>query len=128
MSFSYNGTGVLVPYYGISAEWMNNANITNAEQFIDQMKINQKVIGKGFAPDYVPVGNYAYNPIGHMINEPPEKTKLNVRFKVLDQSDDAAGDVITKYFNIISTQIIKPGEELFWCYGNQYVRNYKSNC
>jgi hypothetical protein len=65
-------------------------------------------------------------------NEPSGKEAENC---VLDTNEKGnfrdrkrvkAGD--TMVYKLIATRNIKAGEEVCWCYGTEYVRNYKSNC
>ena len=37
-----------------------------------------------------------------------------------------AGDTVT--FKLIAKRNIAAGEEVVWCYGDEYLRNYKPNC
>jgi hypothetical protein len=34
----------------------------------------------------------------------------------------------TQTYKLVATKDIKPGEEIVWCYGDSYYRDYKSNC
>ncbi|RMZ96859.1 hypothetical protein BpHYR1_038410 [Brachionus plicatilis] len=64
---------------------------------------------------------------GYLINEPDENQNENVKV-YLDQTkyDTEIGNILV--YKMVTKAIIEPGEEITWCYGNSYERNYKTNC
>ena len=116
-------------YYGIPAAWANNDMITPA-QFIEYIKSDQHIISNvTYRPD--DEGN-TLSVIGHMLNEPPVDQHPNVFFnkvkkrEIIECAHNA--DVIKAYIKVVSNRVINPGEELYWCYGDEYKRNYDSGC
>ena len=65
-------------------------------------------------------------------NEPSSKQKENAEIDIAlkdnyrDRNKLKNGDFIT--YKLKATRNIKPGEEIVWCYGNTYDRDYKTSC
>jgi hypothetical protein len=61
--------------------------------------------------------------LGFYINEPTGTEEQNVTYKDVS---DSGGKV--KIYKIVATKDIKAGDQILWCYGKNYARNYKTNC
>ena len=65
-------------------------------------------------------------------NEPSGKQKENAEIDIAvkdnyrDRNKLKAGDFMT--YKLKATRNIKPGEEIVWCYGEAYDRDYKTSC
>jgi len=65
-------------------------------------------------------------------NEPSGDQKENVYLDIntlcnyKNRSTVKAGD--TMVYKLVASRDIKPNEEITWCYGEYYNRNYKANC
>lgn len=65
-------------------------------------------------------------------NEPSGDQKENVYLDIntlcnyKNRSRVKAGD--TMVYKLVASRDIKPNEEITWCYGDYYNRNYKANC
>jgi len=65
-------------------------------------------------------------------NEPSGKQKENSEIDIAIKDNYRnrkrlkPGDYIT--YKLKATRNIKPGEEVVWCYGEGYDRNYKTTC
>ena len=51
---------------------------------------------------------------------------INLKGNFRNRDKVKAGDTMT--YKLVATKNIKPGEEICWCYGGEYQRNYKANC
>ena len=69
---------------------------------------------------------------GYFANEPSGKQKENCEIDVnlsgnyKSKSRLKEGDFIT--YKLIASHNIKAGEEIVWCYGESYARNYETSC
>jgi hypothetical protein len=65
-------------------------------------------------------------------NEPSRNQKVNAEIDIAlkenyrNRSRLKAGDFIT--YKLVATRNIKPGEEIVWCYGDAYERDYETAC
>ena len=65
-------------------------------------------------------------------NEPSGKQKENCMLHInlpgnyRNRDKVKAGD--TMIYKLVATRDIKPGEEICWCYGEAYGRDYEANC
>lgn len=68
----------------------------------------------------------------YFANEPSGRQKenayldVNLRSNYRKRTRVKAGD--TMVYKLIANRNIKPGEEIVWCYGSYYGREYKANC
>jgi hypothetical protein len=70
---------------------------------------------------------------GYLSNEPspPKQTEnvfldINLKQNYKNKKKLKVGD--TMIYKLIATRDIKIGEEICWCYGDNYARKYKVNC
>jgi hypothetical protein len=65
-------------------------------------------------------------------NEPSkgqeENAEIDTNLKINYKNRNRVKPNDTMVYKLISTKNIKPGEEITWCYGGEYKRNYESNC
>ena len=65
-------------------------------------------------------------------NEPsgdqPENVYLDVNLKENYKNRNRVKPGETMIYKLKAVRDIKPGEEICWCYGSEYIRNYKVNC
>ena len=64
-------------------------------------------------------------------NEPSKQREnctldINTKYNYKNRSKLKPGD--TMVYKLVATKDISPGEEICWCYGEDYDRNYKSDC
>lgn len=94
-------------------------------------RFNSKVIGDVYEGSLdKPKHNIPY--WAYFSNEPSGKQQENAFLDVdpkgnfRNRSTVKAGETMT--YKLIASKNIKPGEEICWCYGDSYERNYKANC
>ncbi len=69
---------------------------------------------------------------GYFSNEPSGKQEenaaldINLKSNYRNRDKVKPGDTIV--YKLVATRNIKPNEEITWCYGSAYNRNYKANC
>lgn len=69
---------------------------------------------------------------GYFSNEPSKNQKenatidINLKGNYKNRSRIKPGD--TMVYKLIASRNIKPGEEIVWCYGDSYFRDYPSSC
>lgn len=65
-------------------------------------------------------------------NEPSkgqeENARIDKNLKVNYRNRDKVKPNDTMIYKLISTKNIKSGEEITWCYGGEYDRNYEASC
>ena len=94
-------------------------------------RFNPRLIGDVYEGSLQPPKNnitfWAY-----FSNEPSGKQEenamldINLKGNYKNRSRVKAGD--TMIYRLIATRNIKPGEEICWCYGGAYGRDYDANC
>lgn len=69
---------------------------------------------------------------GYFSNEPSEAQKanahldINLKSNYKNRTKLREGDTMT--YKIVASKNINPGEEIMWCYGDAYARDYKTSC
>ncbi len=67
---------------------------------------------------------------GHFSNEPSLNQKANIIVKIntpyKEYYSKKPGD--TMIFKLVTSEDVKKGDELMWCYGKSYIRNYQTVC
>ncbi|CAF0926122.1 unnamed protein product [Brachionus calyciflorus] len=64
---------------------------------------------------------------GFLSNEPSLNQSENVRCEIDNQKDVyEEGDIII--YKFLADRDIEKDEEITWCYGDSYIRDYESNC
>jgi len=77
-----------------------------------------------------PIRNIPY--WAYFSNEPSGKQTENAILDINEKGNYRqrnrikAGETMT--YKLIASRNIKPGEEICWCYGSSYARNYKASC
>jgi len=65
-------------------------------------------------------------------NEPSgdqvENAQLDINLKGNYRKRDKVKDGDVMVYKLVATKTIKPGEEICWCYGESYNRDYTANC
>lgn len=51
---------------------------------------------------------------------------INTKYNFQGRSVLKVGDICV--YKLVANRLIKKGEEIVWCYGDDYARNYKPNC
>lgn len=69
---------------------------------------------------------------GYMCNEPSKNQKSNTYLDINQSSNYLYRDKIKHgdliLYKLVATKDIKKGEEITWCYGSLYLRQYKTSC
>jgi len=69
---------------------------------------------------------------GAFFNEPSPKESVNVEVKFDSihslKAPGRKGKATLQVAKMRTTRAVKPGEELVWCYGDEYVRDYPTSC
>lgn len=95
----------------------------------------RNVIGDLFPESLIPPKRVGKNSIpywGYFINEPSKgieqnaELDLNLKENYKNRDKVKPGDIMI--YKLYATRTISPGEEITWCYGDNYDRNYESNC
>lgn len=94
-------------------------------------RFNSYVIGDVFEGSLIPpkrgIPYWAY-----FSNEPSgkqtENAMLDINLSGNYRSRDKVKPGDTMVYKLKATRNIQPGEEICWCYGASYGRNYKANC
>jgi hypothetical protein len=94
-------------------------------------KFNPRVIGDIYEGSLDPP-KYNIPFWAYFSNEPSGDQKenctinSNLKYNYRKRNTVRPGD--TMVYKLVATKDISPGEEIVWCYGENYVRKYEANC
>ena len=130
--------GTTVAYYRMRAVKISEHNFPNGNMYTFEIygitgKPYEALIGD-LAPESIPTKKTKIPPFGHLSNEPQKRSQENV---VVDEDTNYnyrmhgrvriwPGDHVR--YKLVASRDISKGEPITWCYGDAYVRNYKTEC
>ena len=116
-------SSVGIEYVGLPASWYEE-NITTLNQLKDQL--NDQTLAENDTMTYEGGGFDEFYANGHFANEPDGSEYPNIVIEgYFVESDLYGNDFIPSVFvPVVATKEIKQNEQLFLCYGRDYLRHY----
>lgn len=127
--------GNIIAYYKFKTYRMGRTGTRNdmysMSVYTKKDNYNPRLIGDVFDGSLeMPKNNISF--FAYFSNEPSGKQSqnawldTNTKQNYKDRSRLKPGD--TMVYRLIASRNIKPGEEIVWCYGDAYGRDYDANC
>ena len=108
-----------------------NNNMYAITAFNKNDKANKSLVGDIYEGSLEPP-KYGIPYWGYFCNEPSgdqtENSYLDINLKGNFKNRDRLRAGETMVYKIVASRDIKKGEEITWCYGSLYGRNYEPNC
>lgn len=128
--------GSIIAYYKFLVVDTKNYNFFRDGEYAmtvytKKYKDSQKYTGDIF-PGSLEMPKYNVPFWGYFSNEPTPRQKYNayldVNLKENYRHRNSVKEGDTMVYKIRASRDIHPGEEIMWCYGIEYIREYKSSC
>lgn len=128
--------GQIIAYYRFQVFDPDKSKPVNKEMYSMTVYSNKErprfnVIGDLFPGSLIPPKNNI-SFWGYFINEPSKDSQENAYLDVNTRGNYRTRDKVypgdVMIYKIIASKTILPGEEITWCYGDNYRRNYKTSC